>query len=31
MGRGAVSANETVFTVAGTPLVFGPGAALETG
>ncbi len=26
-----MSANETVFTVAGTPLVFGPGAALETG
>jgi hydroxyacid-oxoacid transhydrogenase len=26
-----VSANESIFTVAGTPLVFGPGAALETG
>ena len=26
-----MSANERVFTVAGTPLVFGPGAALETG
>jgi alcohol dehydrogenase class IV len=26
-----VSARESVFTVAGTPLVFGPGAALETG
>jgi hydroxyacid-oxoacid transhydrogenase len=26
-----VSANETIFTVAGTPLVFGPGASLETG
>ena len=31
MGRGSVSANETVFTVAGTPLVFGPGCSLETG
>jgi hydroxyacid-oxoacid transhydrogenase len=31
MGRDAVSANERIFTVAGTPLVFGPGAALETG
>jgi alcohol dehydrogenase class IV len=26
-----VSSRETVFAVAGTPLVFGPGAALETG
>ncbi|MDX6627876.1 MAG: hydroxyacid-oxoacid transhydrogenase [Gaiellales bacterium] len=26
-----MSARERVFTVAGTPLVFGPGAALETG
>jgi len=31
MGRDSVSVNESVFTVAGTPLVFGPGAALETG
>ncbi len=31
MGRDSVSANESIFTVAGTPLVFGPGAALETG
>ena len=31
MGCQPVSANERVFTVAGTPLVFGPGAALETG
>jgi hydroxyacid-oxoacid transhydrogenase len=31
MGRDSVSLNESIFTVAGTPLVFGPGAALETG
>ena len=31
LGRDSVSASETVFTVAGTPLVFGPGASLETG
>ncbi len=31
MGRGSVSVNESVFTVAGTPLVFGPGCSLETG
>ena len=30
MGRDSVS-TESIFTVAGTPLVFGPGAALETG
>ena len=31
MGRGPLSVNESVFTVAGTPLVFGPGCSLETG
>jgi alcohol dehydrogenase class IV len=31
MGRDSVSSTESIFTVAGTPLVFGPGAALETG
>ena len=31
LGRDPVSERERIFTVAGTPLVFGPGAALETG